>query len=512
MSQAETREHPLAIGQPPLWAERRTRTSHQRLSSWMRAAVVVDVLTLVAAAATFELLVPGTPDPPAYVWHALVLSAVVVVLLALRGFYRPRLRLQMLDDLPTIAGTTAAAAMAVISARALLGSDPYTPWNVHYWLFATVWLTAGRAAMHVAHTRARSHGEGVRQTLIVGAGRLGNVVARRLLERPELGLQPVGFLDKEPLDVGADGAMLPVLGASWDLDRIIAEHRVQHVIVTFSTAPHHVLLALARRCRELGVTVSMVPRLFEMGGRRVAVEHLGGVPLVAVEPTDPKGWQFALKYALDRAVAAVALLVTLPLLVAIAVAIRLTTGTPTFYRQTRIGRDGRRFQMLKFRTMKGDPALEGEADADWALEQIRDHGAPRPRTERANGFRAPRSAGDRRTRLGRALRHFSLDELPQLINVLKGEMSLVGPRPERENYVARFEEVVYRYGDRHRVKSGITGWAQVNGLRGKTSLADRVEWDNFYVENWSPWLDVKIVVMTIWCVLRGKHEKEPDFA
>jgi lipopolysaccharide/colanic/teichoic acid biosynthesis glycosyltransferase len=169
--------------------------------------------------------------------------------------------------------------------------------------------------------------------------------------------------------------------------------------------------------------------------------------------------------------------------------------------------------MVKFRTMKGDPTREGESDVDWALEQIgADPDERWPESSiagTANG--STESAADRRTRLGRLLRHFSLDELPQLLNVVRGEMSLVGPRPERAAYVRRFETAVYRYGDRHRVKSGITGWAQVNGLRGRTSLADRIEWDNFYVENWSPWLDLKIIVLTIWCILRGEHEKDPDF-
>jgi lipopolysaccharide/colanic/teichoic acid biosynthesis glycosyltransferase len=234
------------------------------------------------------------------------------------------------------------------------------------------------------------------------------------------------------------------------------------------------------------------------------------VPLVLVDPPDPRGWQFALKYAADHIFAALALLVTSPLLAAIAIAIRLETGSPVFHRQTRVGRDGRRFEMVKFRTMKGDPAREGETDIDWALEQAGaapdESWADVPRPSATNGA----AAADRRTRLGRLLRRFSLDELPQLFNVLRGEMSLIGPRPERAAYVRHFETAVYRYGDRHRVKSGVTGWAQVNGLRGKTSLADRVEWDNFYVENWSPWLDLKILLITAWCILRGEHEKEDD--
>ena len=310
----ETPQRPLALGQAPAWPQERRRTSHERLASWMAAEVVVDVLALALAGLTFELVLRAGHAPPGAAWHVLAFSVLVVGILGVRGLYRRRLRVQLLDDLPPLVATAAAAAMVLISAHVLLGSEPYATWTVHYWLFATAWLAAGRGALHMAHLRARSKGEGARDTLIVGAGKMGNVVARRLLERPELGLRPVGFLDKDPLDVGPAAVGLPVLGASWDLDRIIAEHGVQHVIVTFSTAPHHVLLTLARRCRELGVSVSMVPRLFEIGGRRVTVEHLGGVPLVSVDPTDPKSWQFAIKYTIDRLVAATVLLLTLPLL------------------------------------------------------------------------------------------------------------------------------------------------------------------------------------------------------
>src|SRR5207244_6270072 len=208
-----------------------------------------------------------------------------------------------------------------------------------------------------------------------------------------------GFLDKEPLDVGVESTGLPVLGASWDLDRIISEHGVQHVIVTFSTAPHHVLLSLARRCYQRGVSLSMVPRLFEIEGKNVTIEYLGGVPLVSVDYADPKGWQFDLKHALDRVIAAAILIVATPLLLAIAAIVRVTMGTPVVFRQTRVGRDGRRFEMIKFRTMKGSVEQLGEADADWALEQIGGGGAAGgvANPAFANGGTSAAAADDRRT-------------------------------------------------------------------------------------------------------------------
>jgi lipopolysaccharide/colanic/teichoic acid biosynthesis glycosyltransferase len=200
------------------------------------------------------------------------------------------------------------------------------------------------------------------------------------------------------------------------------------------------------------------------------------------------------KYGLDRIVAAFLLLLTSPVLGASALAIWITMGRPLFHRQPRVGRDGRIFEMLKFRSMSGSPEASGEADLDWAQAQL---GAG----SSADGENTP----DRRTPVGRFLRRFSLDELPQLWNVFRGDMSLVGPRPERVDYVREFERAVYRYGERHRVKSGITGWAQVNGLRGKTSLADRVEWDNYYIENWSLWLDFKILLLTVLAVFRFRE-------
>jgi lipopolysaccharide/colanic/teichoic acid biosynthesis glycosyltransferase len=184
----------------------------------------------------------------------------------------------------------------------------------------------------------------------------------------------------------------------------------------------------------------------------------------------------------------------LPVTAAAGVGILLTLGRPVFFRQVRVGRDGRTFEMLKFRTMRPAPST-GDIELN-ALDL--------PPDTAPGGV----EGDDRRTKLGAALRRCAIDELPQLINVLKGEMSLVGPRPERPEFVGLFEQSVYRYAERHRVKSGVTGWAQVHGLRGKTSLSDRVEWDNYYIENWSLWLHLKVLLLTFLAVVRSPRHVE----
>jgi exopolysaccharide biosynthesis polyprenyl glycosylphosphotransferase len=429
------------------------------------------------------------PSPLAWVFAFPLLALVV---LYVRGAYVARVQLDLFGEARKVVGATVVAAMAVTTAR-VIASDETIPSTqaVRPWLLATACLVAGRVVLAWGDSRARRRGEQQRPTLILGAGEVGQLVARRLLAQPELGLRPVGFLDKEPLGT-ADG--VPVLGASWDLNRAIAEHGVEHVVVTFSTAPHGVLLRAAKRCEELGIEVSLVPRLFEKVPERITVDHVGGIPLLTPRPANPRGWQFAAKYAFDRVVAAVFLVFLAPLLAVVAAGVLTTMGRPVFFRQPRVGLDGREFGMLKFRTMRGRPEENGEADADWAAREL---GAPVPDAA------AAASDDDRRTPFGRLLRRCSLDELPQLWNVLCGDMSIVGPRPERVHYARRFEDRIYRYGERHRVKSGITGWAQVNGLRGKTSLADRVEWDNHYIENWSLSLDAKILLRTLVAVVRS---------
>ena len=461
-------------------------------SGWALARFSLDSIMLVAAALASSLgsRAAGVDAPPAG-WLALF-AVLVVAAFAGRGMYRPRLRHEILEDLRGVVVATSLAAMAVLTLRELL-TEPadLSAQSIRPWAFATVYLGAGRVALHWSRVQARRHGEALRPTLIVGAGRIGRLTAKRLTEQPELGLKPIGFLDKEPLDVEENGVWLPVLGSSWDLDRVVAEHDVQQVIITFSTAPNEVLLRMVRRCEELGVNVAFIPRLFEKVTAKLTVDYLGGLPLLVARAPNPRGVQFAIKYAGDRLLATILLTFAAPFMLVAAIGVRATLGRPIFFRQIRVGRDGRQFEMLKFRTM-------------WEDDQLESAGYELPADTAPGGVEGI----DRRTPFGAFLRRTSIDELPQLLNVLKGDMSLIGPRPERSEFVGLFEQSVYRYGDRHRVKSGITGWSQVNGLRGKTSLADRVEWDNYYIENWSLWLDVKILLLTVVSVLRFSRQVE----
>jgi exopolysaccharide biosynthesis polyprenyl glycosylphosphotransferase len=450
--------------------------------------VGVDAAT-VSLAAVATAVAGGVADGrrPSAGWAAAFAGASLLAYAA-RGLYQVRLRMDLLDQARRIVVGTTVAAAFVIAARALLtGAGVGSGESIREWAFACAFVAAGRLAVCRLTSAGSSAPELLRRTLIVGAGRIGRLVAKRLLDAPEFGLRPIAFLDKEPLVDASPDLDLPIVGASWDLDEAVKQFDVQQVIVTFSTAPSDVLLRVIRRCDELGIDVSVVPRLFERMPKRYMVEHIGGIPLVSPGRPDPHAWQFAVKYAADRLIAGMLLLLVAPLLLAITAAVLVSSGPPVLFRQTRVCRDGRRFQMLKFRSMRGanDPGLLlrtafGDLLGPGGIE-----------------------GEDRRTRVGVFLRKTSLDELPQLLNVLKGEMSLVGPRPERPEYVSVFQRRVYRYGDRHRVKSGITGWAQIHGLRGRTSVTDRVEWDNYYIENFSLWLDLEIALKTVRVLCRS---------
>jgi exopolysaccharide biosynthesis polyprenyl glycosylphosphotransferase len=420
----------------------------------------------------------------------LALPPLVLALFYLRGLYRTRIRTLALDGVVPGLSAVSVAAMAV----ALLGwivngrIPPQSEW-LKAWLLALAGVGLGRVLLASAQRLARSRRLVGKPVLIVGAGVVGAQVSRRLDSHPEYGLAPVGFLDEEPRSVAEVGGRdVPVLGTIEDLDETVARTGVRNLIVAFSTAADARVSRLVQHCQELGVEVSVVPRMFDTINDRVGYDTVGGLPLLSFSVVDPKGVQFALKHALDRVLALVALVVFAPLMLCAALAVRLSSPGPVFFKQRRVGRDGKIFDLYKLRSMRvateqARAGEEGVGTLDFLLA----------------GDVAPGGVEgeDRRTPVGRLLRRASIDELPQLFNVIKGEMSIIGPRPERPEFVELFRQDIARYGDRHRVKSGITGWAQVHGLRGQTSLAERVEWDNYYIAHWSLGLDLKILALTL---------------
>jgi exopolysaccharide biosynthesis polyprenyl glycosylphosphotransferase len=425
-----------------------------------------------------------------------LLPPLVIALFAVWGLYRDRITVRLIDGFGQGIAATALPAITIIAGAALLDPslDP-AALLARAWLFGTIYLAGGRLLLAWAQRRARANRLISVPTLIVGAGQIGAHVERRLASQPQLGLQPVGYLDADPPPAEmVPEREAPVLGGPSDLGRAVEATGARHVVLGFSTAPDRMLIPLVRECEERGLQVSMVPRLFESVNVRVALDHLGGIPLFGLHSIDPKGWQFAVKHVFDRVGAAVLLLMLAPLLLVLTLAVRLSSPGPILFRQWRIGRDGHRFQILKFRSMRMEEAAPGEQLDSNVLLLPTDIGP--------GGI----EGADRRTRIGTFMRRTSLDELPQLINVLRGDMSLIGPRPERPEFVDLFGSHIERYDDRHRVKSGVTGWAQVNGLRGKTSMRDRVEWDNYYIANWSLSLDLKILVLTIGALFSGSRD------
>ncbi|WP_300605660.1 sugar transferase, partial [Trebonia sp.] len=328
---------------------------------------------------------------------------------------------------------------------------------------------AACGALRAAHRR----GLLAEPAVVVGAGTFGGYVAGLMRDHPELGLRPAGLVDDGP---PRRDLPIPSLGTISQLDAVLAGHGVGRVLVCFSSGCRDEdLVGILRASRALRADVCVVPRLYELGMAvpRGCLDELWGVPLIPLRR--PPGAGLALKRALDLLVALVLAPVAVPLLLALAAVVRLRSGPPTLFRQDRLTGDGRVTPVLKLRTL---PAQAG-ADTTWAVPE-----------EQCGPF-------------GRWLRRTHLDELPQLVNVLRGQMSLTGPRPERPYFAERFRGEIPRYADRTRMPAGLTGWAQVNGLSGDTSVFDRVRFDNYYAEYWSPWLDAVILAQTVVLVARA---------
>jgi Undecaprenyl-phosphate glucose phosphotransferase len=312
--------------------------------------------------------------------------------------------------------------------------------------------------------------------VIVGDGELAATVVQRMQGRPDVGIQVLGVVGDDKDDAG--GARR--LGGYDDLRAVLDANTVDHVIVALAHEDYGRLPGVLDAVGDEPVTIHVVPDLLRFASLRGGIEQFEGMPFIHLRESPLYGWNRLAKRVFDVTFSATVIAAIWPALLVLAAAVKASSRGPIFYRQERMGLDGRRFQMLKFRTMDAD--AEARTGPVWA---------------------GP--ADQRRTGIGAFLRRLSLDELPQFWNVLRGDMSVVGPRPERPVFVERFRQTVPGYMLRHKVKSGITGWAQVNGLRGNTSLEKRIQYDIEYIERWSVWLDIKIIVMTVARVLVDRN-------
>ena len=407
-------------------------------------------------------------------------AALLTAVLTLDLLYRQPWRLApaALDDMPAVAiraivgaSVTAAAGFA-LHGYAVQATGTLATAAVYAGLAIT-----GRAIGYGVVRHLQAHRWLVRSALIVGAGPMGAEIGRLLRDHPDYGLAPAGFVDA-PSPARTNTLPAPVLGDVSDLPALIARHRIRHVIVAFCQVRDSALVDVIRACDRAQCTIHVVPRMFELGATGAReVEHLWGVPLIRL-PLGHRSRARVFKRAFDIAFAACALVLAGPVMLGIAAVLRREVGPGVLFRQMRVGANGRHFVLLKFRTLR--PTPEGEAGV-WSVV----------RSDRMGPF-------------GRFLRRSSLDELPQLWNVLRGHMSIVGPRPELPVYVARFVDRHRGYAARMRVPAGLTGFAQVHDLRGATSIEDRVRFDNLYIEHWSLWRDIRIVVATVASVLRLK--------
>jgi len=314
---------------------------------------------------------------------------------------------------------------------------------------------------------------GSERVLIVGTGEVGRMILQKVQHTPNLGYTVIGFVDSNS---GAEKVMgLPVLGAIEDMPRIIEDHEIGEVIIGLPEATHEELVGIISQAEREKVSIRVFPDVFQIMASEVTISDLGGLPLLTIRDVALRGWKLTLKRGVDIALSSTFLLFASPIMMLTAIAIKLDSPGPVFFVQERMGLDAKPFKMLKFRSMRQDAEAQGPG---WTTKN-----------------------DPRRTRIGSLIRKTSIDELPQFINVLMGDMSLVGPRPEQPAYVEQFRQSIPRYMDRHREKAGITGWAQINGLRGDTSIAERTKYDLWYIENWSLWLDFKIMLRTAFRML-----------
>jgi Undecaprenyl-phosphate glucose phosphotransferase len=417
----------------------------------------------------------GTPPMANYLPMVLFVWVIWGVTLRLFGLYHVTRGTQAMHEVIRVAQASTLSVLVFMSVAFLFWEKDYSFSRgvfFYFWVLAVVMLVAERMLLRQVIAVFRARGYNQRHVLIIGSGDLAQGVARKIAEHPGLGFTIRGFVGERAEDIGRtiDGAR--VIGTYSDVQSILEQNGIDQVLIALPLDSIGFLEEILKRIGPSMVDIKVIPDIYKFISLRGGIEDFDGMPVISLLDTPLGGWNDVLKRVVDFLLATTLITLMAPLFLLIATSIKLTSRGPVFYRQERMSLDGRTFLVWKFRTMTVD--AEAETGAVWASR-----------------------VDPRRTRLGRWLRQTSLDELPQLFNVLRGEMSLVGPRPERPVFIAEFRQKIPNYMLRHKVRAGMTGWAQVHGLRGNTSVEQRIRYDLYYIENWSLLLDFKILLLTL---------------
>jgi Undecaprenyl-phosphate glucose phosphotransferase len=435
-------------------------------------------------------VIPVTKNVPEFGPYLQLLPFVVVVwpmVFYFHGLYQMRRGRSRVDEVLTLV-------VAVLLATVLLSvviawyRPPAAPGSTEYFTYSRAFIglfaladlllvSTSRMILREALRRIRLSGHNLQRILVVGAGALGKEITHKILLHRDMGFEVIGFLDDDPGKAGTEICGVPVLGTLRQAEEVLASHPIDQVFIALPLEAYKKMLSMidlmARECVE----VKLVPDILQYATLQATLEDVDGTPVINLSQVPLQGWNSMVKRAMDVAIASASLLGLAAIFPFIAIAIWLEDRGPIFYRQERMGLDGKSFMIVKFRSMRVN--AEASSGPVWAIKD-----------------------DPRRTRVGGFLRNWSLDELPQAWNVLVGDMSIVGPRPERPTFVREFKHKIPRYMLRHRVKAGITGWAQVHGWRGNTSIKKRIHYDLYYIQNWSLALDLKILWMTLRHALR----------
>ena len=416
--------------------------------------------------------------PPLDDYFRLIPLMAIIWLMTLKAFklYRPESNASV-SAFWTLCKATCIALIATLAALFFIyHHDAYSRWVMLLASgFSLVWLFLGRLVLHRFRQAIHAQGVGVSRIAFIGYDAHAEQFIETLKAKPSSGYKLVGIITET---ADADVSEVPHLGESQDILQLVQKHQLDTLFISSPTVPNEAILQILHACEGVPVQINLLPELSEFIKGGTAITFFDGIPVLQLQETPMQGVHGIVKRLIDIVFSVFALIVLSPLMLAIAVIIRLTSPGKAIFSQERVSKAGKPFNIYKFRSMRAD--AEYNVGHVWA-----------------------ETDDPRQTALGKFLRRWSLDELPQFFNVLKGDMSLIGPRPEMSGLIDTFSESIPHYLARQRVKSGMTGWAQVNGFRGNTSLEERISYDRYYIENWSLGLDIKIILKTLWAIKKG---------